>query len=160
MREYQIGERSSLFHTPSLRHVFDSCSRCRQHKIKCTGESPCSSCIQRNAICQFEKEATKVQITRKRLSELHHRNRELERENLALQQRLSRTIETTPTPQYPGGNSPMNSSPAAIADPESMLIHDEHENVNMVNPLSSGPPEYIKDPAGKLCELVHSCWYL
>ncbi|KAJ9486712.1 hypothetical protein VN97_g6621 [Penicillium thymicola] len=143
------------------RRVVNACSRCRQHKIKCTGESPCSNCIQRNAACQFEKEATKVQITRKRLSELHHRNRELERENLALQQRLSRTIETTATPQYPGEDSPMNSTTPAVADPESMLIHNEHENVNMVNPLSSGPPEYIKDPAGKLYYLGHtSTWSL
>ncbi|KAJ5602792.1 hypothetical protein N7537_005748 [Penicillium hordei] len=143
------------------RRVVNACSRCRQHKIKCTGESPCSNCIQRSAICHFEKEATKVQITRKRLSELHHRNRELERENLALQQRLSRTIETTATSQYPGANSPMNSSTAAITDSEPMLIHDEHENVSMVNPLSSGPPEYIKDPAGKLYYLGHtSTWSL
>lgn len=156
---YRIGQRSSPFQSPSLRHTFDSCSRCRQHKIKCTGETPCRNCIQRNAICHFEKEATKVQITRKRLSELHHRNRELERENLALQQRLSRTIETTPTPQYPGENPPMDSTNPAVADSESMVIHDEQENVNMINPLSSGPPEYITDPAGKLCKVVRSCWY-
>ncbi|CAI7627330.1 unnamed protein product [Penicillium crustosum] len=139
----------------------NSCSRCRQHKIKCTGESPCSNCIQRNATCHFEKETTKVQITRKRLAELHHRNRELERENLALQQRLSRTIETTATPQYPGEDSPMNSTTPAAADPESILTHDEHENVNMVNPLSSGPPEYITDPTGRLYYLGHtSTWSL
>ena len=85
---------------------------------------------------------------------MHHRNRELERENLALQQRLSHTMETTTTPQCPGEDSPMNSTTPTVADPESMLIHNEHKNVNMVNPLSSGPPEYIKGPAGKLCELV------
>jgi proline utilization trans-activator len=136
----------------------DSCSRCRQHKIKCTGENPCSNCTQRNTKCQFEKEVTKVQITRRRLSELHRRNRELEKENHALQQRLSDTIEAAATPQSTSVISPTDPPSAANADAESTQIHDEHEDINMVNPLSSGPPEYITDPAGNLCELIRSRW--
>ncbi|KAK4866825.1 hypothetical protein LT330_007988 [Penicillium expansum] len=70
-------------------------------------------------------------------------------------------METTTTPQCPGEDSPMNSTTPTVADPESMLIHNEHKNVNMVNPLSSGPPEYIKGPAGKLYYLGHtSTWSL
>ncbi|CAI7628261.1 unnamed protein product [Penicillium palitans] len=55
----------------------------------------------------------------------------------------------------------MDSTNPAVADSESMVIHDEQENVNMINPLSSGPPEYITDPAGKLYYLGHtSTWSL
>ncbi|OQE40346.1 hypothetical protein PENCOP_c006G06829 [Penicillium coprophilum] len=137
-----------------------ACSRCRQHKIKCTGEIPCSNCTQRNVDCQFEKETTRVQITRKRLSELHHRNRELERENHALQQRLSSNIEGAATPQSEVDSPPKPRS-VANSDSESTQIYNEDENVNMGNPLSSRPPEYITDRTGKPHYLGHtSTWSL
>ncbi|KAJ5477650.1 hypothetical protein N7530_003159 [Penicillium desertorum] len=147
------------------RRVVNACSRCRHHKIKCTGESPCSNCIQRNVKCQFARAETKVQITRKRLSELNRRNHELEKENLALQQRLSATTEAAVTPDHSHLASPLHPPSPGIADsPANRLtqFHDEHEeDVSMVNPLSCGPPKYITDTTGTPHYLGHtSTWSL
>jgi hypothetical protein len=93
-----------------------------------------------------------VQITRKRLSELNRRNHELEKENLALQQRLSATTEAAVTPDHSHLPSPLHPPSPGIADsPANRLtqFHDEHEeDVRMVNPLSCGPPKYITDTTG------------
>lgn len=140
-----------------------SCSRCRHHKIKCSGDCPCSTCIQRKAKCEFETEESKIQITRKRLSELNRRNRELMKENIALQQRLSDNIHSSATP----GHSPVQNSSIDQASahsegpsPTNRFIQagegNEDENTSMVNPLSSGPPTYITDMAGKPRELIRS----
>ncbi|CAG8070884.1 unnamed protein product [Penicillium salamii] len=145
----------------SLNDITSSCSRCRVHKIKCTGENPCSNCTQRNVECEFQKETTQIQITRKRLCELHRKNRELERQNIALQEQLSGTIKAAAIPQYSGGESPVSLPTAPNIDSEPLQIQDTSEDVNIVNPLSSGLPEYISDPTGRFYYLGHtSTWSL
>ncbi|CAG8298967.1 unnamed protein product [Penicillium salamii] len=151
----------SLMSRMSLNDIKFSCSRCRVHKIKCTGENPCSNCTQRNVECHFQKETTQIQITRKRLCELHSKNRELERQNIALQKQLSGTIKAAAIPQYSGGESPVSPPTAGNIDSEPLQIQDTTEDANIVNPLSSGPPEYIADPTGRFYYLGHtSTWSL
>ncbi|KAJ5349943.1 hypothetical protein N7541_007670 [Penicillium brevicompactum] len=128
---------------------------------RCTGENPCSNCIQRNVECHFEKETTQIHITRRRLCELHRKNRELEQKNIALQQRLSGTIKAAATPQYSGGDSVVSPRTVENIDSGPLQIQDRPEDENLVNPLSSGAFEYITNPTGKFYFLGHtSTWSL
>lgn len=138
-----------------------SCARCRHHKIKCTGDHPCSTCIQRRTTCVFQDDEEKVRITKKRLSELNRRTCELENENNALQQRLSGRIEAPATPELSSRQtSPMNQVTArGIQDASTNRFVEsrddyEDDDTGMVNPLSCGSPKYITDIAGKPRELL------
>jgi proline utilization trans-activator len=82
------------------------------------------------------------------------------KENIALQQRLSDNIHSTATPDHsPALSSPINQTSAhsARSSPTNRFIQlrdgHEDENTGMINPLSSGPPTYITDTAGKPREL-------
>ncbi|KAL4772344.1 fungal-specific transcription factor domain-containing protein [Aspergillus nidulans var. acristatus] len=146
---------------PEKRRVVNACSRCRQHKIKCTGDCPCSNCKQRKVRCKFEGEETKVHITKKHFSSLKRRTLELEEENRALQQQLAAlTTASTPvaersTPSAASsGNEPAGNS-------ESHGSGEDDNSSTMVNPLSCGPPKYITDSAGRPHYLGHtSSWSL
>lgn len=126
------------------------------HKIKCTGENPCSNCTQRNVECHFEKETTQIHITRKRLCELHRKNRELEQQNIALQKQLSGTAQAAATPEYSGAHSAVSPQTAESISSEPLRTQETPEDADVVNPLSSGPPEYIKDPTGRFCKSIPS----
>ncbi|KAL3496051.1 hypothetical protein BJX62DRAFT_252420 [Aspergillus germanicus] len=155
------------------RRVVNACARCRQHKIKCSGDCPCTACIQRKVKCRFEGEETKVHITKKHLSELKRRNIELEKENRALHQQLASShinavaAGATPAPDPVSiRHSPINQtvvhnplpSPVDVSD---VTTGQEDESPAMVNPLSCGPPRYITDTAGRPHYLGHtSNWSL
>ncbi|OJJ59112.1 hypothetical protein ASPSYDRAFT_89830 [Aspergillus sydowii CBS 593.65] len=154
------------------RRVVNACARCRQHKIKCSGDSPCSNCRQRKVRCKFEGEESKVHITKKHFSGLKLRNRELEEENRALQQRLEAHLNAiSPVPvgsSSPGPTPPLNhpSVPSAVSsmkpagDGQDQADEDDGSST-MVNPLSCGPPKYITDTAGRPHYLGHtSSWSL
>ncbi|KAL4794097.1 Zn(II)2Cys6 transcription factor [Aspergillus venezuelensis] len=138
------------------RRVVNACTRCRQHKIKCSGDSPCGNCQQRSVQCRFEGEEAKVHITKKHFSELKRRNLELEEENRVLQQQLSSQKETSPNYQgFPSGIITPVTNPIASGDV------DDEESPSMTNPLSCGPPKYITDGAGRPHYLGHtSNWSL
>lgn len=146
--------------TGSTNSTPNRCARCRQHKIKCSGDSPCSNCRQRKVRCKFEGEESKVHITKKHFSGLKLRNRELEEENRALQQRLEAHLNAiSPVPvgsSSPGPTPPLNhpSVPSAVSsmkpagDGQDQADEDDGSST-MVNPLSCGPPKYITDTAGR-----------
>ncbi|KAL2813207.1 fungal-specific transcription factor domain-containing protein [Aspergillus cavernicola] len=144
------------------KRVVNACARCRHHKIKCTGDCPCSNCIQRKVKCKFEGEEAKIQITKKRLSELKRRNCELEKENRALQEQLLAHVNATPVAEHSSRpTSPIvHPSASASSSPRLMNEHEE-DDTSMVNPLSHGPPKYITDIAGRPHYLGHtSNWSL
>ncbi|KAL4950991.1 Zn(II)2Cys6 transcription factor [Aspergillus filifer] len=126
------------------RRVVNACSRCRQHKIKCSGDCPCSNCLQRNVQCRFEGEEAKVHITKKHFSELKRRNLELQHENRVLQQQLSSRKEGSPN--YQGFQSGIVTP---VTDPIASGDGDNEESPRMMNPLSCGPPKYITNGAGR-----------
>ncbi|KAL2814983.1 hypothetical protein BJX63DRAFT_391053 [Aspergillus granulosus] len=156
------------------RRVVNACSRCRHHKVKCSGECPCSNCIQRNATCKFDGEGKKVQITKKQLADLYRRNCDLEKANVALQEQLSGFLDSAPLPdaapitphsrQLESGNGVDEVGAEAGAETRRGDGEDngtEEEDIPMVNPLSCGPPRYITDTAGKPHYLGHtSTWSL
>ncbi|KAL3474891.1 fungal-specific transcription factor domain-containing protein [Aspergillus californicus] len=177
--KYPKASRGHQLSTPSItmgdpvgnlakRRVVNACARCRQHKIKCTGDCPCSSCIQRKVKCRFEGEEAKIQITKKRLSELKRRNCELEKENRALQDRLLERSSglASPVDATHNANASVVLSPAdglgGLDRHEHGHEHeDEDDDTSMVNPLSCGPPRYITDMAGHPHYLGHtSNWSL
>ncbi|PYI03707.1 Zn(II)2Cys6 transcription factor [Aspergillus sclerotiicarbonarius CBS 121057] len=139
------------------RRVVNACSRCRQHRIKCSGASPCSNCLLRKVKFKFEGEEAKVHITKKHLSELKRRNLELEEENRALQQQLFGYAKASPM-DYPSSQSETPSPVGVLEEPKDS---NEDDNSTMVNPLSCGPPKYITDGAGRPHYLGHtSNWSL
>lgn len=106
--------------------------------------------------CHFEKETTQIHITRKRLCELHRKNRELEQQNIALQKQLSGTAQAAATPDYSGAHSAVSPQTAESISSEPLQTQETPEDADVVNPLSSGPPEYIKDPTGRFCKSIPS----
>ncbi|KAL4911718.1 fungal-specific transcription factor domain-containing protein [Aspergillus aurantiobrunneus] len=139
------------------RRVVNACSRCRQQKIKCSGDCPCSNCLQRKTKCRFDGEESKVHITKKHFSELKRRALELEEENRALQQKLSERVQTDAAP------CSEQTSPVHVSVPERAFSYPsgEEDDTKMVNPLSCGPPKYISDSAGRPHYLGHtSNWSL
>ncbi|KAB8270034.1 fungal-specific transcription factor domain-containing protein [Aspergillus minisclerotigenes] len=132
---------------PPNRRAVNACLRCRQHKIKCSGECPCGNCKRRKAKCIFEGDENKIHITKKHLAELRCRMAELERENRDLKQRLSSSSEKTSV-MDPVGHG-------GLVDGQTNTCH------GIVNPLSTGPPKYVRDLAGNPHYLGHtSNWSL
>lgn len=43
----------------------NSCKRCRDQKIRCTGSYPCDQCSKRNSACDFESPSQRVLVTRR-----------------------------------------------------------------------------------------------
>lgn len=128
------------------------CDRCRHHKIKCSGYSPCTNCQHRKVSCVFAGEEAKVQITKRHLSELKRRNCEVERENLALQQHLSGKGASNANEESTALNAVLDQpQPAPTFSPPDTASDDTQsvlENTEIRNLLSTGPPEFIRDVAG------------
>ncbi|KAL3436127.1 fungal-specific transcription factor domain-containing protein [Aspergillus tetrazonus] len=121
----------------------------RRHKIKCTGDCPCSNCRQRKVRCKFEGEETKVHIAKKHFSNLKRRTLELEEENRALQQQLA-ALTTASTPVAERSTpSAASSGNGPACNNESHGDGEDDNSSTMVNPLSCGPPKYITDSAGR-----------
>ncbi|BCS01740.1 Zn(II)2Cys6 transcription factor [Aspergillus luchuensis] len=141
------------------KRVVNACSRCRQHKIKCSGICPCNNCLQRKVNCKFEGEEAKVYITKKHLSELKQRNLELEERNGALQQQLSAYAKLTPNMLENLSPPTETESPLGMVDePRDSIQGDE---AALINTLACGPPKYITDGAGRPHFLGHtSNWSL
>ncbi|KAL4925240.1 Zn(II)2Cys6 transcription factor [Aspergillus undulatus] len=144
---------------PDKRRVVNACTRCRQHKIKCSGDSPCTTCVLRKVRCKFEGEETKVHITKKHFSALKRRNLQLEEENRVLQQRLAALPCVVPADSDCSPTSPVSHVSADEAGALPAGLDDDDSP--MVNPLSCGPPKYITDMAGRPHYLGHtSNWSL
>ncbi|KAJ5235443.1 fungal-specific transcription factor domain-containing protein [Penicillium citrinum] len=130
------------------------CVRCRQHKIKCSGDSPCTNCQNRKASCAFAGEEAKIQITKRRLSELKRRKCELEKENLALQEQLSgkQTTPNTLNEDVAGLHDGLDRGhPTLTFSPPDSGCDDRRngmDNTEIKNSLSTGPPAFIRDIAG------------
>ncbi|KAJ5279047.1 hypothetical protein N7478_004419 [Penicillium angulare] len=148
------------------RRVVNACVRCRRHKIKCSGNAPCSNCENRQATCTFAGEETKVQITKRRLAELKRRANELERQNQALQQQILKkdlSLDTagditgqTPIPIEPNDDSHSRLSSPGLEEPQ-----DDSNEAEIVNPLLTEKPQYVMDIAGNSHYLGHtSNWSL
>ena len=45
----------------------DSCRRCRDQKIRCSGSHPCDQCSKRNSACQFDSTSQRVLVTRRQV---------------------------------------------------------------------------------------------
>ncbi|KAB8259358.1 hypothetical protein BDV32DRAFT_159295 [Aspergillus pseudonomiae] len=152
------GETSSF----ANRRTISACLRCRQQKIKCTGENPCRNCQRRHVVCTFERDHDKVLVTKKHLLELKQRIIQLERDNRALRQQHessedhdNRVYAPSPVAEgldstAAGGNSMLTPQSA------SMFTDSAATDGNMVNPLTTGPPTYIADRTGKVYYLGHS----
>ncbi|KAE8362684.1 Zn(II)2Cys6 transcription factor [Aspergillus caelatus] len=147
---------------PPNRRAVNACLRCRQHKIKCTGEHPCRNCKRRKAKCIFEGDENKIQITKKHLAELRRRTAELERENRDLQQRLASSSRKTPvmdSVDHSGGlvDGQANTCNGYV----SPISRSGLEGPAILNPFSTGPPKYVRDLAGNPHYLGHtSNWSL
>ncbi|OGM49651.1 hypothetical protein ABOM_001871 [Aspergillus bombycis] len=111
--------------------------------------------------CIFEGDDNKIQITKRHFAELRRRTAELEEENRGLQQELSsssrKTLSMDPVDQggfvdeqanaFNGYGSPVSASGV--------------EDARVFNPLSTGPPKYVRDLAGNPHYLGHtSNWSL
>ncbi|KIV82671.1 hypothetical protein PV11_04765 [Exophiala sideris] len=64
--------RSSIDASPRQR-VINACRRCRQRKVKCSGEQPCINCERRKQSCVFDEASRRVVISERHLHELQSR---------------------------------------------------------------------------------------
>ncbi|KAG7152747.1 Proline utilization trans-activator like protein [Verticillium longisporum] len=60
---------------PKTRRTANACVSCRQSKIKCSGEVPCSNCIRRFTRCHFAEAGNKVVVSERLLQELRQQAR-------------------------------------------------------------------------------------
>lgn len=135
--------------------------RCRRHKIKCSGDAPCSNCENRQATCTFEGEEIKVQITKRRLSEFKRRVNDLEKQNQVLQQRFLESQVSLDTGgdipiQKPLPTKPSNDCHSSLSSPISEEPQNQSNEADIVNPLLPGQPEYVTDVAGNYRILLSS----
>ncbi|KAE8374679.1 hypothetical protein BDV26DRAFT_34367 [Aspergillus bertholletiae] len=157
------GESSSF----ANRRTISACLRCRQQKIKCTGENPCRNCQRRNVTCAFERDHDKVLVAKKHLLELKQRIVELERGNHALRQRYESSEDNenhvrAPSPITEGLDSTAAGENSMLTPKSASMLTDcATTDANIVNPLTAGPPTYIVDRIGKVYYLGHtSTWSL
>lgn len=112
-----------------------------------------------------------MHITKKHFSGLKLRNRELEEENRALQQRLEAHLNAvsrvpvggSPCPTPPLNHPSVPSVPSAVSSlkPPDVAQDEADEDdgsSTMVNPLSCGPPKYITDTAGRPRKMENALW--
>ncbi|KAI5456598.1 Zn(II)2Cys6 transcription factor [Mariannaea sp. PMI_226] len=60
------------------RRTANACIPCRQSKIKCSGEDPCTNCQRRSVACEFTEGGNKVLVSVKYLDQLQKQARKIE----------------------------------------------------------------------------------
>ena len=67
-----INSLARLLNPPLIRiKCTHSCSRCRQQKIKCSGNAPCGQCTKKNLSCNMDSEYQKLLVTRECAEAVH-----------------------------------------------------------------------------------------
>ncbi|KFA48099.1 hypothetical protein S40293_08354 [Stachybotrys chartarum IBT 40293] len=111
------------------RRLLAACHRCHSHKIKCSGERPCQSCVGSNNVenCRFPAKERKVVVTEGYLARLEAEN-----------QRLRNAAQNlTPVSQRntPSRSPAEDDTPGDRCDDAPPLSTEE---TNMLNPLFDG----------------------
>ncbi|KAH7009725.1 hypothetical protein EDB80DRAFT_412636 [Ilyonectria destructans] len=147
------------------KRVVNACQRCRKHKIKCSGVSPCRTCHHRGLECQFGSDDKKVVISEGVLKNLRRRLAELERQQKSPEPReqsrpLSRAHETHHTPSPDSQRQDLTET-QYITPRESQETHSSYESPSfedtaVENPLVPEKPAYFSEASGRLRYMGHS----
>ena len=154
------------------KRTVNACQRCRQHKIKCSGQTPCRTCQRRGVVCNFEFTDKKVLVVESHLNELQDRLRQYERQlprGSALSLTCEPTTELNETPSFADNSSLVDNSTVAVNESQAETLHNTSQEFTVVpadisskysdwteNPLVSQEPSYITDTHGRLRYLGHS----
>ncbi|KAH7311328.1 fungal-specific transcription factor domain-containing protein [Stachybotrys elegans] len=109
------------------------CHRCHSHKIKCSGEKPCRSCVAANHDCQFPARERRVVVSESYLAKLQADSKRLQETS---QHPTPVSVSQHPTPTE---SSPREDERDNDGDDDPPLSSEES---NMLNPLFDGRPEY------------------
>ncbi|KAI7089639.1 hypothetical protein KC356_g2215 [Hortaea werneckii] len=146
----------------------NACVRCRQQKIKCSGNVPCEQCKKRSLACHFDDAQQKVLVTKGYITELQ------QQACVSLQRDPSHSRPSSLSTAHQNGGAATQSlvvdrqsdsndvsdSPLGIyAAPDSEIPSDAEEaeadeassapDQNLTNPLVSGQSQFTADSFGR-----------
>ncbi|KAL4735368.1 hypothetical protein BDV11DRAFT_212023 [Aspergillus similis] len=116
----------------------NACQRCRKQKIKCSGFQPCNTCHKRKLTCVFDDRDQKVLVTRGFIEDLQQRIALLERGDHDLASPHSYVEQDRARPDDGGDD-----------DPADIRYSQNLEDVNLTNPLSTGPSAFTTSLTGR-----------
>ncbi|KAL3439673.1 hypothetical protein BDV09DRAFT_157912 [Aspergillus tetrazonus] len=116
----------------------NACQRCRKQKIKCSGFQPCNTCHKRKLTCVFDDRDQKVLVTRGFIEDLQRRIALLERGENELASPNSWVEQDRARPEDGGDD-----------DPADFRYNQNLEDVDLTNPLSTGPSAFTTSLTGR-----------
>ncbi|KAL4764818.1 Zn(II)2Cys6 transcription factor [Aspergillus foveolatus] len=116
----------------------NACQRCRKQKIKCSGFQPCNTCHKRKLTCVFDDRDQKVLVTRGFIEDLQRRIALLERGENELASPHSYVEQDRARPEDGGDD-----------DPADFRYSQNLEEVDLTNPLSTGPSAFTTSLTGR-----------
>ncbi|KAL4777703.1 hypothetical protein BDW60DRAFT_7963 [Aspergillus nidulans var. acristatus] len=116
----------------------NACQRCRKQKIKCSGFQPCNTCHKRKLTCVFDDRDQKVLVTRGFIEDLQRRIASLEQGENELASPHSYVEQDRARPEDGGDD-----------DPADFRYSQNLEDVDLTNPLSTGPSAFTTSLTGR-----------
>ncbi|KAL4818798.1 hypothetical protein BDW67DRAFT_155980 [Aspergillus spinulosporus] len=116
----------------------NACQRCRKQKIKCSGFQPCNTCHKRKLTCVFDDRDQKVLVTRGFIEDLQRK--------IAL---LERGENDLASPHSYAEQDRARTDDGGDDDPADFRYNQNLEDVDLTNPLSTGPSAFTTSLTGR-----------
>ncbi|CAG8113139.1 unnamed protein product [Penicillium salamii] len=137
----------------------NACIACRDRKVRCSGTSPCSTCVRRSTICTFGTEDRKVTVSKRFLDDLkrkaqedpsdHSPDRRRRPESSPDWQHRNSHVEDTGARPCSSGQETITAATVQQTGSHGDLCDGDQADTNISNPLDSGRSRFLVDDSGR-----------